>query len=444
MSMRKATVTAQTTANRVVAAYTDSGMTGGRPPARPFVGGLKSGLHTAPAVGDQILTLYEGVMPHAYPLQAVSTTDTPENLPTLNPGETKIIHPDGRTASGLFNGGISRIFRDSNGVGANISFDRTQLDISVASGNATIDLTDSGIVLFAGSVIPGTITLLTSPSSTGAVNIVSNTFVSRAPQATANLGSLSVGSGTFDGVSAGHFVGVAGALGTIIAANAATGFLGGLIDLQLAGSSKFSVNVSGNALLAGTLGVTGLTTLTGGASLGADLDAATHNLKNVGFISDGATAGTGNWSIDSSGNGLLAGTVGITGLATLTGGVTLGNQIKSGGGGTPGYSTSANTTAGTVIGNDTAGKLSITTNTGPFNANIFYDMGTVNFHDAHGTAPVAVMFTWIYNGSALANVATLGNPNTPPTTSGFKVGLNVIAPGVSGAGTFTCWYFVIW
>ncbi len=52
--------------------------------------------------------------------------------------------------------------------------------------------------------------------------------------------------------------------GTGIGANSASGFTGKLIDLQLNGTSKFSVNYLGNTVAAGTLNVTGASTLTGG------------------------------------------------------------------------------------------------------------------------------------------------------------------------------------
>lgn len=416
---RKATVVSHKSGALAVG-YISSGV-GGPVVPRPFVGGLSSGFHTVPQAGDQVLTLYESA-DNPYPIQTLSTTDTPNLLPSLSAGESEIKHPDGRTASGLFNTGISRIFRTANGIGADITHDQiaNQLIADVGSGS-TLLMSDNAVSFTAGfGSSPGVVSLQVSPAATGKINLVGNIFASLTPQATANFGTLSVGSGAFDGSSAGHYVGVAGALGTVIAANAATGFLGGLIDLQLAGASKFSVNVSGNTLLSGTLGV------------GGDVDLATHNIKNVGFISDGASAGAGNWSIDS------------TGLVTANGGITLGNQIKSGGGGAPTYTASANTTSATVTGNDTVGKVVITTKNQAFNAQVFYDMGTLNFHDAHGTAPIAVLFTWVYNGSGLASISTLGNPNTPPTSSGFKLGLNVVTLGATGIDQPSFWYFVIW
>jgi hypothetical protein len=63
------------------------------------------------------------------------------------------------------------------------------------------------------------------------------------PGATAGTGLLSVGNAPFDGASAGHFVGSGS--GTQIAGNAPTGYGGSLIDLQLAGLSRFSISAAG-------------------------------------------------------------------------------------------------------------------------------------------------------------------------------------------------------
>lgn len=68
-----------------------------------------------------------------------------------------------------------------------------------------------------------------------------NLFVAGLP-ISVNFGSLSVGKAPFDGVSANHFIGNAG--GTSIAVNEPVTFTGNLIDLQIAGSKLFSVNIS--------------------------------------------------------------------------------------------------------------------------------------------------------------------------------------------------------
>jgi hypothetical protein len=74
-----------------------------------------------------------------------------------------------------------------------------------------------------------------------------------APAATANYGTLSIGNGAFDGSTTGHFVGSSS--GTHIAVNAASGFGGNLIDVQVAGTSEFSVVNNGNVIANGNLSV---------------------------------------------------------------------------------------------------------------------------------------------------------------------------------------------
>jgi hypothetical protein len=84
--------------------------------------------------------------------------------------------------------------------------------------------------------------------------------------ATPNRGLLSLGR-PFDGAAAGFFVG--NAQGTYLAVNGGTGFTGNLVDIQLTGSPRFSVDSAGHGLLAqkltisaGGLGVTGATSVT--------------------------------------------------------------------------------------------------------------------------------------------------------------------------------------
>jgi len=169
-----------------------------------------------------------------------------------------------------------------------------------------------------------------------------------APAATANYGTLSIGSGAFDGSTTGHFAGSSS--GTQIAVNATSGFGGNLIDLQVAGTSYFSVSSS-------------TATLTGGnhflicvSGTGCEFDSttSTHNIFNGGqvglannsylSISNTSNAGTksavlsfaaaGVWSVDTStvGNGL--GNFRLTPSATVTGDVSVcwqsGNALTQG------------------------------------------------------------------------------------------------------------------
>ncbi len=72
------------------------------------------------------------------------------------------------------------------------------------------------------------------------------------PTASANYGLVNIGSATtaFDGSTAGFFAGSAN--GTQLAVNAASGFTGNLLDLQLGGSSKFKIASDGSFASPGT------------------------------------------------------------------------------------------------------------------------------------------------------------------------------------------------
>jgi hypothetical protein len=72
-----------------------------------------------------------------------------------------------------------------------------------------------------------------------------------APTATANYGTLSIGSGPYDGTTTGHFVGSAN--GTHIAVNAATGSTADFANWQVAGVLAHQFTAAGNATHSGTL-----------------------------------------------------------------------------------------------------------------------------------------------------------------------------------------------
>ena len=83
--------------------------------------------------------------------------------------------------------------------------------------------------------------VITGPLRVGAATGGAGIFtVPVAPTASANYGLVSLGSGPFDGATAGFFAGHAS--GTVLAINAASGFGGNLLDLQVAGASKLSVS----------------------------------------------------------------------------------------------------------------------------------------------------------------------------------------------------------
>lgn len=110
--------------------------------------------------------------------------------------------------------------------------------------------------------------------------IDSNAVLANLTEATASKGTLSVGPGPWDGQSTGAFKGSAS--GTVIAADAASGFGGNLIDAQLAGASKFQVDASGNVWQPNASGV--LIKINRFEELTADLLAAT--VSHTIFIAD--------------------------------------------------------------------------------------------------------------------------------------------------------------
>lgn len=78
----------------------------------------------------------------------------------------------------------------------------------------------------------------------GTTSPASKLHIGAAPTASANYGLLSLGSAPFDGSTAGFFTGHAS--GTVIAANAASGFAGDLANLQVNGASQLRVASNGN------------------------------------------------------------------------------------------------------------------------------------------------------------------------------------------------------
>ncbi|MDD2703083.1 MAG: hypothetical protein PHC33_03650, partial [Candidatus Omnitrophica bacterium] len=108
-----------------------------------------------------------------------------------------------------------------------------------------------------------------------------------------NYGLLSLGNGVWDGVTTGYFQGNAG--GTIIAVNIPGGFSGNLMDLQMGGLSRFSVDSAGNVTAAGTISGSG--TLGGSGTAGyLSRWTAVHVLGNSIIYDNGTNAGIGTAS----------------------------------------------------------------------------------------------------------------------------------------------------
>jgi len=93
----------------------------------------------------------------------------------------------------------------------------------------------------------------------GTANPISLLNIAVAPTASANYGLVSLGSGAWDGSTAGYFGtgSSSNASGTVLAVNAASGYAGDLANLEVAGASKFKVDASGNVTTAGTISGSG-------------------------------------------------------------------------------------------------------------------------------------------------------------------------------------------
>jgi hypothetical protein len=229
--------------------------------------------------------------------------------------------------------------------------------------------------------------------------------------------------------------------------NAAT--IGNGSDLRTTGSThmlgkldvnqtKFTVDGSGNVSAAGTLAVTGASTLTGNTSVGGTLGAtglstlsggakvlgsAGSNALTVGNGADLRTTGSthmlgeldinqSNFTVDGSGNVSAAGTLAVTGASTLTGNTAVGGTLSSAG------DFSVNTNAITV-----SSALGIVTSGGPLRSN--GDISLVNnhfyVHASNGNTIIDGTLTTggnaVFSGTTQANQTlnsngdfTVGNP----------------------------------
>jgi hypothetical protein len=71
--------------------------------------------------------------------------------------------------------------------------------------------------------------------------------------ASANYGTVSIGAGAFNGSTAGYFgtSSSSNSSGTVLALNAALGYVGDLVNFQVGGASKFKEDASGSVTIAG-------------------------------------------------------------------------------------------------------------------------------------------------------------------------------------------------
>jgi hypothetical protein len=160
------------------------------------------------------------------------------------------------------------------------------------------------------------INLYEGKSSFGSsTNPVSKVSILAAPTATANYGTLSIGSGPFDGATAGFFTGLAA--GTHIAINAASGSTSDFANWQVAGVQRFGVTAAGAMTLA-TSAV--IPTLYGSVAANGDItiEGTSHATKTSSYIilqPTGGRVGVGvaapTAALDVSGSIVLSGTVSV-------------------------------------------------------------------------------------------------------------------------------------
>jgi len=124
----------------------------------------------------------------------------------------------------------------------------------------------------------------------------------------ANYARLSVGTGNWDGSSGGYFSGSAN--GTQIAVNAPSGFTGNLVDLQVAGSSMFTVNALGKLDVGGAL-IQKVITI-------ADDDTTPDVSGGNIFITSGNTGATAITDLDNPTVGQTVIIVGVGGATAST------------------------------------------------------------------------------------------------------------------------------
>ena len=89
----------------------------------------------------------------------------------------------------------------------------------------------------------------------GTTGPVSKLTIGVAPTATGNYATLSIGGGSFTGGGAPAFTGSSS--GTSIGVNEVSGYAGNLLDVQMAGMSKFSVSAGGAGVFASSVTVAG-------------------------------------------------------------------------------------------------------------------------------------------------------------------------------------------
>jgi hypothetical protein len=148
--------------------------------------------------------------------------------------------------------------------------------------------------------------------------------------ALSNCGTLSIGGGPFDGTTTGKFVGAVS--GTSIAVNEVSGYVGNLLDLQIAGVYKVTITNTGSLALTGDILFPGqlvLSRLSPTGAPGDSLGAGYFNPGDRGFFGSyylfqgAATVADAGFSRDSAGvidvgTGALTSTAGSMKMTGLT------------------------------------------------------------------------------------------------------------------------------
>lgn len=243
--------------------------------------------------------------------------------------------------------------------------------------------------------------------------------ITNAPAGTANYGSLSIGSGAFDGSTTGFFAGSAS--GTQIAVNAASGFGGDLIDLQVAGAKKFYVDNAGIGVFASRLTVGSGGAQTATLSLAATTFSTSSTFSTAGFginqVSATYTSTTSSGTIASTGiNTFAQPTFASSSATTLTGASTvlIANAPAAGSGITITGAFALNVVAGLSVFNGGFSSSNFATTS---------NLGVVGGQSISTTAAAAVQFS----GSSTAAYRALFNGTTSGSLSANNVYANIVA-----------------
>jgi len=282
----------------------------------------------------------------------------------------------------LNSGVLSPAFITNDLAVGGISTASSKFQVSGTTGNTTIagTLGVTGASTFTGAITANAASTLNGNVTLGVDNTKTITpnglfATSLIPQTTSvNLGSVSNPYGTLyvnntipsgSGGQNGYWQLGSGALSPANITNDL------LIGGASSGSAKFQVSgTTGNTTIAGTLGVTGASTLTGNTTVGGTLGVtgltSLANLNTSGNIADSGTLSVTSTST-LTGNTTVGGTLGVTGNTTLSSLSTTGNTTVGGTLGVTGNtSLTSLSTSGNITnsGNETiAGTLGVTGNT---------------------------------------------------------------------------------